>query len=119
MALVVALGIITASLYLISAPKISHEEYLYQFSSDILSIAEKKEFLKRAVNGDSSGIEELKSDLPPNICFDLRIVNETDSLVFHDNKDGCLTIPDKYSQAKRLFVSNSSFYISTLKAWYK
>ena len=119
LAIAIAFGIITTSLYLISTPKISLEEYLYQFSSDVLAIAEKGDFLKKAVNGDPSGMEELKLSLPDNVCFDIEIVNETDILIFHDYKAGCSAIPEKYSQAKRTFVSNSSFYISTLKAWYK
>jgi hypothetical protein len=119
MAFAIAFWIITASMYMISTPKISLEEYLYQFSSDVLAIAEKGDFLKKAVNGDPSGMEELKMSLPDNICFDLEIVNESSILIFHDYQAGCPTIPEKYSQAKRTLVSNASFYISTLKAWYK
>jgi|GEM_PF-2684641 len=119
LAMVVTLVVITASLYLVSSQKISSEEYLYQFSSDVLSIAEKKEYLRKAVNGDSSGISKLNSSLPSSICFDLEIVNETDNTVFYYNKAGCSPLPCRYSQAKRLFVSDSKFYVSTLKAWYK
>ncbi len=108
---------ISASIYLVSTQRISHDEHLYQFTLDVLTVAEKKDYLGRAVNGDPTEIDSLKLSLPDNICFKLDAVNETGDLVFYTDT-GC-SEPDIYYTGKRSFVSNSSFYISTLRVWYK
>ena len=117
MAVVVATGMITAAVFLVSQPKASSDEYLYKVALDVLTIAEKRGDLGKAVKGDSWAIQDFKGITPKNICFQLDIYNETNGLVFHD--DTQCGKSDKYMLGKRSFATDKKFYIAKLKMWYK
>lgn len=115
-ALVVAFGLITVSIYLVSTPKISYEEHLYKISLDVLTVAEKQGYLEKAVDGDPIGVEKMRSSLPDDICFDLDIFDQNNDLVFNYNT-GCGE-PERSSLVRRSVVSDSEFYIARLRMWY-
>jgi len=116
-AIVVAVGMITAIVFLVSQPKVSSDEYLYKVTLDILTIAEKRGDLSKAVRGDPWAIQDFKGVLPRSVCFQLDIYNETNGLVLHD--DTKCEKPNKYMLGKRSFVSDKKFYVANLKMWYK
>ncbi|MBN2014241.1 MAG: hypothetical protein JW778_03585 [Candidatus Altiarchaeota archaeon] len=115
-ALAVALGIISVSLYLVSTPKISYEEHLYSLSLDVLTVAEKQGHLRKAVDGDPIGVEKMRSSLPDDLCFDLDILDQNNELVFHYGSE--CEEPKRSSLVKRSVVSNSQFYVASLRMWY-
>jgi len=115
-ALIVALGMITVSLYLVSTPKISYEEHLYQVSLDLLTVAEKQGYLKKAVGGDPIGVEKMQSSLPDDMCFDLDIFDQNNDLIFHHSTE--CEEPIRSSLVRRSVISNSKFYIARLRMWY-
>ncbi len=118
-AILVALGMITASIYLVSIQEVSGDEYQYQLASDILAVAEKTGALDYAARGNSYELEKLQVSIPATVCFGLEIQDREENLVFSSRDTACPTTPEKYIQTRRTFVSNSHFYIATMRVWPK
>lgn len=117
LAITVAFSMLTASYFLMSTQKIDKNEYLYQVALDILTIAEKNGKLARALDADTSGIEEYKALLSKSICFSINIQNSTGSQVFHDDTN--CDQSESHVIAKRTVYHNEQFYISSMRVWYK
>ena len=117
MALVISMAILSTAIYLLSEPAGQNSERLYQASTDLLSVAGEKGVLQGAVNGDVTGVENLKAAMPPQLCFRLDVKNESDSLVFSDGS--ICPQAREYAIGKRTFTSNSRFYTAEMRVWLK
>ena len=117
LALIITFFIITASLYLVMQPEVSRDEYLYQLSLDILTSNEKNDGFERALDGDLGTLEYSKLMLPNSVCYQLEIMNESNTLVFFDDTD--CELPESYSIGRRSFIAEDNFYIASLRVWFK
>ena len=115
MALVIATVVLTMSIYLLAQPKTQTTDYLYQLSLDLLTVSEEKHFLQDALRGDFAGMEKLKAALPPQVCFQLSVKNESNALVY-SGENGCV-VGDVYAVGRRTFVYNEGFYVSEMRVW--
>lgn len=116
-ALLIAVTMMTAAMSIIGEKKSDTTENLYQVSQDILLLGEKTGDLSKVVDGDPSGIEEYDMLLKNRVCFELRIKNQSDILIYYYETD--CDKKNSYTIAKRSFVHNRNFYIADMKAWYR
>ena len=115
MALVIATIVLSMSIYMLAEPKKQTNEYLYQLSLDFLTVAGEKHMLQDIVGNDPSKLEELKSVMPPQMCFQLSLKNESGSLVYSDD-NGC-SQPVDYAIGRRTFTKDARFYVAEMKVW--
>ena len=117
MALMIAVTIITASVFLLAEHETYSSEGLYQIAQDMLAVGEKTGDLSSALDGDPSTIDEYQTLLGNRVCFELRIKNQSNSLVYYHETD-CAK-KGSYVVAKRSMVHDNRFYIASARVWYR
>lgn len=117
MALLIAFTMITSAVLILGERQSDTTGSLYQTTQDMLVLGEKTGDLGRAVDGDPSGMEEYDVLLKNRVCFEIRVTNQSDSIVYYYETD-CAK-KSSYVVAKRSFVHNRNFYIADMRAWYR
>ncbi len=113
-ALAMATVIISASIFLFSAPKYPSREYVYQLSTDLLAILDENAGLERLTVGDTTKLYELKATLPQKICLEIKIIDSNDIVIFIEDS-GCEE--GEYAISRRSFIKDSERYISEARVW--
>ncbi len=116
-ALAMAIVIMSTVMYMIAEPKPNKDEYLYEISTDLLTVADNRKALHKAVDGDTSGIELIKAATPPQLCLSIDITNQTKHIVFSTNT-GCAQSME-YTVTRRNFIQNSKIYTAQMRSWFK
>ena len=114
-AVTLASVILSASVMLFVEPKRAGNKYLYQVSTDVLTILDENGGLILLAGGDSSKLNEIKTALPQKFCIDMRVYNSSNMLVSFEDGD-CGTSGD-YAISRRSFVNNQVFYVAEAKVW--
>ncbi len=115
-ALLIATVVLTAVLGMVSQPKGSDTEYLYQVSLDLLTILEENGGLHETVDGGDSRLDEVEALLPERFCYRLD-VRESGVLAYTGDR-GCVESQD-YSIGRRAFVSGGRMYVAEMRVWFK
>jgi len=100
-----------------SRPRIDAGEMVYKQASDVLTVAEKRGDLARAVAGDPAGLDEFKTVLSGKLCYEVIIKDAAGAVAFRDDT-GC-TQSTRIYVARRSFVEGGEFYTASLFAWYR
>jgi hypothetical protein len=109
--------VLTSCLFLLTEPKYAGGEYIYQVSTDVVSILDENGGLQELAGGGNSRLNELKSVLPTKLCIEVMVLNSSDDIVFME-ESGCPTV-GKYTVSRRSFVKDRVFYIAEVKTWFK
>ncbi|MBW2984326.1 hypothetical protein KY361_04380 [Candidatus Woesearchaeota archaeon] len=93
---------------------------IYKISLDSLTILEKDNTLKTAVETNSTTTLQLFLDsLPAQLCGDITVYTSSSSAVLSAQKTGC-TAKNESTIAVRSFVANNfNVYYARMEAWYK
>ncbi len=93
---------------------------IYKISLDSLTILEKDDTLKTAVETSSTTtMQQFLDSLPPQICSNITVYTSSSADVLSSKKAGC-TAKNESTIAVRSFIANTyNIYYAKLEAWYK
>ncbi|MFH1403720.1 MAG: hypothetical protein ABIH11_05565 [Candidatus Altiarchaeota archaeon] len=112
----ISMMVLSASILMLSEPKSSNRENVYQISTDVLTILDENGGLQRLANHDGSMLGEIKSALPQKYCIELRIRDTNDNIVFQEDED---CIGSEYVISRRNFMMEREPYTAEIRMWYK
>ena len=119
-AIIAAMAIITASLYYTAqVSKVPYnKQALNRISQDTLTILEKDDTFKNAIETDSNTSITLFLDaLPDQICARIDLKSSAQSVVQSSSKTNCVS-SDESVFVRRSFVNGFSIYYAEIEAWY-
>jgi hypothetical protein len=92
---------------------------LYKVSSDSLTILEKGNTLKTAVEANSTAaIQQFLNSLPGQFCGNITIYTSASASLLSAQKTGCSS-ENEFSTAIRAFIAGNTEYYAKMELWYK
>lgn len=111
------LALLIGIIYL-AQPETPRAIYLKQVSQDLLIIAEKNDELEAALDGDSISLRNLLRRLPPNICAQFILTDESENeIVISD--PSCPGYTRELQTNWASLYHNEQPYTVRLESWYR
>ncbi|MBW2965948.1 hypothetical protein KY342_02475 [Candidatus Woesearchaeota archaeon] len=93
---------------------------IYKLSLDSLTILEKDETLKTAIETSSATtIQQFLNSLPDQHCGNITVYTSLSTAVLSSQKTGCTANNESTIAIRSFIANNSNIYYAKMEAWYK
>lgn len=121
LALITAMILISAGIYYMNNlySNIGTELNLNQITQDSLEILDfKGDLINARLTNSNSTLNEFLNELDNNICAEIEMYNQNDTIIMSSVKSGCVS-SNTLLVSRRTFIVENDIYYAKMEGWFK